>query len=325
MNKLRLLFGISIFLISSQIFAQTIGEANEAYNNGVMAVQDKDYETAIMEFNNCIRITKDLEDEKAVELKTKVEEKLPVIYYQQGKTLLVDKDYSEAIDALKEAREVAQDYNNDEYIKKSDDLLSKAYFYLGYSEVKAGNNDKAIELFNEAVKLDESFSKGYLGLAIAYKAKDDGANFKSNVDKSIELSKEQNDNSNEKTARKLGFRYYYNLAIKSKKSTKYDESVTNCKIALEYNPKSKNALYLLASSANEAGKYDETIAAVEKIVELSNGASEEALAKYNFELARAYEGQNKKDDACAAYKSASHGSYKESSEYAIKHRLKCPE
>ncbi len=107
------------------------------YKLGVTDYKEKNIEKAISEFENAIRIGKELNDPETVR---KAEETIPKLYYAQGNDLYKADDYDNALKSFNKAAEIAPDY-------------SRAYWGMGLAYNKLNETRKMKESFEKALEL----------------------------------------------------------------------------------------------------------------------------------------------------------------------------
>jgi tetratricopeptide (TPR) repeat protein len=114
--------------------------------------------------------------------------------------------------------------------------------------------------------------------------------------------------------------YQEGLAAYNKKS--YADAVAKLNEALSYGFKTKDLYYVLAVSDNSLKKYDEAIEAATAGLALDEQTNDK-MARYYCEVAKAYEGKKDIANACENYKKAAYGSTAQFSNDKIKNVLKC--
>lgn len=159
--------------------------------------------------------------------------------------------------------------NVDSKIQTYKDLIKK-----GENEYKNGNYLKAIEYFNEALKIKNDDYQAYQNLAFSYFAIDDGSTenyskIQKNAEKSIELNKYAID-----SYILLGQLYY--------KTKLYDKAKENFQKALAINPKNKDAIEGLLLSLIALEDYENAKKTAENLLERdpNNLLANQYLGKY---------------------------------------------
>ena len=141
----------------------------DAYNYRGNAYRDKkDYDRAIADYNQAIRLNPNNTD----------------TYFNRGVTYYDKKDYNRAIadweSVLKINPNHAYARNNLEAVKKQLNSNSSgspndadAYYNRGGAYAMKGDDDRAIEDFNQAIRLNPNYAKAYSGRGLLYVKKKD--------------------------------------------------------------------------------------------------------------------------------------------------------
>ncbi|MBV5342321.1 alkene reductase, partial [bacterium] len=87
------------------------------------------------------------------------------------------------------------------------------------------------------------------------------------------------------------------------KKKAYGEAAEKLNSSLAYDKNNKEVYYLLAVSNNNLKKYDESVVAADMGITLEEQTSIK-LARFYYEIAKAYEGKQDSQNACANYKKA---------------------
>lgn len=167
--------------------------------------------------------------------------------------------------------ETTKDNKIDEKLKSYNDLIKK-----GENEYKNGNYLKAIEYFNEAIKIKNDDYLAYQYLAFSYFSIDDGSTesyskIQKNAEKSIELNKDAID-----SYILLGQLYY--------KSKLYDKAKETFQKALSINPKKVEAIEGLLLSLIALEDYENAKKNAENLLERdpNNLLAYQFLGKYYY-------------------------------------------
>jgi tetratricopeptide (TPR) repeat protein len=106
------------------------------------------------------------------------------------------------------------------------------------------------------------------------------------------------------------------------KKKSYSIAVDKLNSSITYDKSNKEVYYLLAVSYNNLKKNDEAIAAANLGVALEEQTAIK-MARFYYEIAKAYEGKNDASNACENYKKAAVGTFAASANYQMKTVLKC--
>lgn len=315
---------LSIMPIS--LTAQSLEEAQKAYNAGVTANGEGNIEEAIAQFTTCIEaceyLVEEEEDEEAQTLLDQVGMVVPKLYLQLGTTQLSEKDMENGIANVYKAKEFAGNYGDDATLKKASALIPQVHYKVAASKYKAGKLDEAITELDKAIAADNNYGPAYYLKAVVYKKKGDDETFTSVAKAGIEACQRDNDKKMEKKTSELARKHFLKKGNDAKGVKNYTDAEKFLTQSLEFNGNNTTALYLLAQTYVASKKYDDAIDAGNKAVE-SETKGEEAKAKIYMVIAEAQVAKGDNTAACSTYKKAAVGQYAELANYKIQHELKC--
>ncbi len=301
---------------------QGINDAAEAYNNASQLAKD-DPVAAIASAKQSLAECEKLGDEGA-DIKSRVENLMPGLYFNVGNLLIKEKKYTQAITAFQEALKVSEQYKNAEFITKSKSMLPKLFSSVGSSYYKSSKFDKALEALNQAIVYDPDYAKAYYTMALVYKKMDDPVNFELTADKGLVAATNSKDNKTTALISKAANSYFLTEGTKALTAQKSANAVDMLTKALKYDPEAVDTYFYIASANNELKKFDEAIAASNKALEME-GVDQEKNAKHYYNLGMAFKGKGDKAAACEAFNKALFGQFKENAKYEIEHGIKCNE
>lgn len=315
-------------LIATPLFvnAQTLEEAQKAYNAGVTAKTDGNIEEAIAQFTTCATaceyLVEEEEDETAEELMYSVQAVIPGLYLKLGSDQLQAKQVSKGLENLYKAREVAETYGETDTKKKAEKYITQVHYKLGASKYKSGDFDAAHVELDKALAMNPNYVSAYYLKSVVYKKQEDDEALKATALKGMEVAGAKNDTKNKAKIANLAHGYFLKKGNEAKSGEKFDEAIMDLNTALEFDATDATTLYLLSATYLAKGDFDNAISSGETAVQSESGG-EEAKAKIYMIMAEA---QTKKGDtsaACATYKKAAVGQYAELANYRIEHELKC--
>ena len=323
-KKVATIFTIIFCACALNVAAQSAEEAYELYQNGIKAVETKDYETAINELSASLTMYEKMTDLEGIEgAETVIEsakQTLAQTYYAYGMDLYQEKNFDKALLRFKDAEEFARNNNND-------DIATKASNYIGRVSVSKASTtfaekqyDETITAADEALKIDDANETAYFWRGRAYKEKGDLDKMREDLDKCMELTK--NDEQKATTysnAAKIANTAYMSAGTDAIKNKKYNDAITHLETATTYPDLNANVYYYMASAYNLMSKWNDAITAANKALSMD---LKDPSATY-YELGKAYEGLGKKSDACTAYKKITAEQYKKVAEYQMQTVLKC--
>jgi tetratricopeptide (TPR) repeat protein len=322
--KKTLILAIAVIILTTfsgkNLFAQTKEDAGNAFN-AVLELSKTDLPGAIVKMQDVLKMTTALGSEGDT-LKMKVGTVLPVWQYNVGNNLIKEKKYNEAIKAFEKSDEFATTFSDANIKEKSESMLVKLYTNEGNNLLKAEKADEALVYLDKALKLDPDFSKAYFAKGQLYKKKGDNIKMQENMELAITSAKKSNDTVTENAAQNaIGLSLYQEGKTAFTKKA-YGDAVEKLNKALTYEYKNKELYYLLATSNNSLKKYDEAIDAATLGLAMEEQTAVK-MARFYYEIAKAYEGKKDTANACANYKKSAVGTFKSSADYQMKTVLKC--
>lgn len=321
-KTLILAFAITILTTFSgkTLLAQTKEDAGNAFN-AALELSKTDMAGAVVKMQDVIKMCA-IVGKDADSLKMKCTTVIPVWQYNVGNNFLKDKKYDQAKTAFEKSNEYAISYSDNNIKEKSESILSKLYVNDGNNLVKTQKYDDAIIYFEKALKFDPEYSKAYYANALAYKKKGDNVKMQENMDKAIASATKENDTITVNAAKNAVASSLYQEGAAAFKKKAYGEAAEKLNNSLAYDKSNKEVYYLLAVSNNNLKKYDESVVAANSGITLEEQTSIK-LARFYYEIAKAYEGKQDTQNACENYKKAAVGTFKASADYQMKTVLKC--
>ena len=321
-KTLILAFAVTILTTFSgkQLFAQTKEETGNAFN-AALELSKTDMAGAVIKMQDVLKMCSTV-GKDADSIKMKVETVLPVFQYNVGINLKNEKKTDQAITAFEKSDEFADKFKDSNIKEKTEIQLVILYTTKGSNLLKAEKADSAIMFVDKALKLNPDYSKAIFTKGQAYKKKGDNVKMVETMKLAITSASKTNDTVIIKAAKNnIGSSLYQDgLAAYNKKL--YTEAVNKLNESLSYGFKTKDLYYVLAVSDNSLKKYDEAIEAATSGLALDEQTNDK-MARYYCEIAKAYEGKKDIANACANYKKAAFGASAQFSNDKIKNVLKC--
>lgn len=312
---------VTIFFLGlSGLNAQTLDEARELFNQGAEAKNAGNDKEALQYFQDCLDICEELSYD-GDELRMKVEPLIPVLHYNIAMDHAKSKNYDQALKKMNTAKEVAEEYGNENIENKVLAYLPQLHYAMGGTLLKQKDLANAEFHYKKAIELDQTNHKAYYYLAYIAKKRGNNQQMIDFYKKVIEL--EDKNDKFVKSAKKSSLAYFLKAGQKAVSAKNYEEAAQNFESALQYGAEDdKNVQYYLAVSYNGLEKYSEAVDAAKKSIELETG-SEESKAKAYYELGKAHAGAGNTQEACDAYGNAMYGNFKQAAEYQRTQVLKC--
>ena len=321
-KTLILAFAVTVLTTFSgkYLLAQTKEDAGNAFN-AALELSKTDMAGAVVKMQDvlkmCATVGKDADT-----LKMKVATVLPVWQYNVGNNLLKEKNFDLALPAFEKSNEFALTFLDNNIKLKSEAQLVKLYTNKGNVLLKAEKADSAIINLDKALKLDPEYSKALFTKGQAYKKKGDNVKMQENMELAITSAAKINDTLTVKAAKSTIATSLYTDGKAAFTKKAYGEAVTKLNSALSYDYKNKELYYLLATSNNNLKKFDDAIASANLGLAMEE-QTKDKLARFYYEIAKAYEGKQDTQKACENYKKAAVGTFAASANYQMKTVLKC--
>ncbi|HNS18246.1 MAG TPA: tetratricopeptide repeat protein [Bacteroidales bacterium] len=317
---LRLLLAAVLIFSTLLISAQTKDDVINTYNDGV-ALANTNVEKAIEKFNLAHELALKVGVESD-DIKNLVETQLPALQIKYAAELYKAKNIKEAIPAYMLAAELAEKVGNAEIAAKANEIIPKLHFSLGNELYKSEKYDSALICFDQSLTYDSTYAKAYLSKGLIYKKQDNQEAMIAALDQAIVFGKLANDEKTATTAGNVIRDYLLVTGNKAVKAGNFQEALPLLVKSSTYGEPKPEVFYLLALCHNKDSQWDEAIKAAKQGIDLEN-ESNEAKAKFYYELGNAYIGKGENASACTAFKNALYGNYLESAKYQIETVLKC--
>ena len=323
-RKVTTIFTIIFCAWTMNVAAQSAEEAYDLYQKGIKAAEARDYEAAIKELTASLSMydgITDLEGLEGIEtVKEGAKQALAQTYYAYAMDLYQDKDFDKALELFKNTEGFAKNNNNDEIALKAAGYIVRVYVSKASAAFIDKQYDQTITAADEALKLDSDNEAAYLWRGRAYKEKGDLNKMKTDLDKCMELTKDDEQKATTySNAAKIAGAAYMSAGTDAIKNKKFSEAVTHLETATAYPEASANTYYYLAMAYNNLSKWNDALTAANKALSMD---LKDPSGTY-LEVGKAYEGLGKKDEACNAYKKITAEQYKKVAEYQMQTVLKC--
>ena len=317
---LALILTIITVFSGEAIYAQSKEEVATAFN-AALELSKTDMAGAVIKMQEVQKMCTAVGTE-ADSLKMKIAKVLPVWQYNVGNNLLKDKNFDGAIPAFEKSLDFAKSYSDVNIKEKAEAQLVKLYTNKGNVLLKADSADKALVYLDKALGFDPQYSKALFTKGQAFKKKGDNVKMQESMEMAIASAAKSNDTVTIKAAKSAIANNLYQDGKAAFQKKAYADAVTKLNGALSYDLKNKELYYLLAASNNNLKKFDEAIEAANTGLVMEEQTNDK-MARFYYEIAKAYEGKKDNANACANYKKAAFGTFKQSADYQIKTVLKC--
>jgi tetratricopeptide (TPR) repeat protein len=231
--------------------------------------------------------------------------------YNEGLTLLKDKNYEGALNTFLEAQDMAEKAGDEQTASKAENYAYRLFYNVGVGYVKEGDLEKALDYFQRGIDMEPSYYKNYKGRAIVYQREGDDAKAMEAFIETANIASE----SGELEERSKAIDQAEGFVAQAMQAEDYEKVIENGKLFLQFS-ETPMVHYYMSHAYNALGDYQNALAHADKALELDQG-SRASKAKIHFEKAEAYRNSGQFDQAKAAYAEAAYGEFKQRAEYMI--------
>ena len=310
---------VGFFLFSIIIFAQTVEDAGNKYNEANTAFQNKQYADAITLYKDALSMA-DAAGPDADELKGNIQKQLVNAYLKNGILLYKQKKYDASVESLKKGEALAKSTGDDAMATRIGGIIPKIYSSKGLSLVKQKKLDDALAAFKEAQAVNPNCVISFYGESVAYKDMGDMDKMMASADKAIELGSKNTKMSKYATkAQTVAAKALLAEATKELQIEHAETAIKYFKESFKYKPADAEAYYYMAIAYNKLKKYDDAIAVAKKSIEMNPNDKSDVY----FQLGLAYEGKGDTANACSTFKKVTTGDNVDAAKYEMTQKLKC--
>lgn len=319
---IRKIAGILLLMagLALTLNAQDKVEAINLFNQGVEQMKANDPK-ALETFEKCVAICEQIGD-SANDVKSKAISVIPDLHYKKAYNLLMtDKKVNESLLASKTALQVAEKYQDPNVTESIERLMIQSYSTMAQGYVSAKDNEKAIQAFDSILMINPEHAPSLYNKALMYRGLENTAKFTETIDLYLTKVKQAGDSANVEKANKLARDYFRVAGGKANQANKLSEALQHLNQALKYGS-DNNVHYQLASVYNKQKKFELAAENAQKGLSLDGTATQEAKAKYYYELGTAQAGLGRTNEACESLGNAMFGPFLQAAK-AQRTNLKC--
>lgn len=321
-SKARTLLTLAIIFITPVVFGQaTINDVKSSFNQAVQ-MEKFNFEAAINSYENVIELADEVGGEEATKIKEQAKGRIPKMYYEAAKEYAGKGDYDESVKMLESSIKGYEAVGNERAARRSQSTILKIRNVQGGAALKAGEYDKALGYFEDAIGRDPGYADGYLGKLLVYNEMEDGIKMEEIAEAGLRVADQERDHSTGGKIKQVMRGYYFNSAQKSMAAEDFAKAESNLSKAIEYGLNNAIVHYQLGLARNGQEKWEGAVEAFNKCLELETGDAE-YKAKIYFNLAVAYQELGQDANACRSYKKSLYGEFKEAAQYQIDNVLEC--
>ena len=284
MKKIFLML-VAAAMTALTVSAQDINQATENYNNGAMELQMGNKDAALGYFQTALTMAEALGDEGA-EIAANCKNTIPALMASIGKDLVKAEDFTNAIEQLKKAAEVAEAYGNAEVVEDVTTLIPQVLMSQAGNLLNAKDFAGAAAIYQQVVDADPANGMAALRLGMALGSLGKTAEAEAAYLQAVENGQEAN-------AKKQLSNMFVKQAAALLKAKNYQGAVD---AALKGNDYLENAtaMKVAGTAASQLKKNEDAIKYLEKYLELSPNAKDAAQMIYTIAATAQTMGNNAK-------------------------------
>ena len=284
MKKIFLML-VAAAMTALTVSAQDIAQATENYNNGAMELQMGNKDAALGYFQTALTMAEALGDEGA-EIAANCKNTIPALMASIGKDLVKAEDFTNAIEQLKKAAEVAEAYGNAEVVEDVTTLIPQVLMSQAGNLLNAKDFAGAAAIYQQVVDADPANGMAALRLGMALGSLGKTAEAEAAYLQAVENGQEAN-------AKKQLSNMFVKQAAALLKAKNYQGAVD---AALKGNDYLENAtaMKVAGTAASQLKKNEDAIKYLEKYLELTPNAKDAAQMKYTIAATAQTMGNNAK-------------------------------
>ncbi len=284
MKKIFLML-VAAAMTALTVSAQDINQATENYNNGAMELQMGNKDAALGYFQTALTMAEALGDEGA-EIAANCKNTIPALMASIGKDLVKAEDFTNAIEQLKKAAEVAEAYGNAEVVDDVKTLIPQVLMSQAGNLLNGKDFAGAAAIYQQVVDADPANGMAALRLGMALGSLGKTAEAEAAYLQAAENGQEAN-------AKKQLSNMFVKQAAALLKAKNYQGAVD---AALKGNDYLENAtaMKVAGTAASQLKKNEDAIKYLEKYLELSPNAKDAVQMKYTIAATAQTMGNNAK-------------------------------
>ena len=284
MKKIFLML-VAAAMTALTVSAQDINQATENYNDGAMELQMGNKDAALGYFQTALTMAEALGDEGA-EIAANCKNTIPALMASIGKDLVKAEDFTNAIEQLKKAAEVAEAYGNAEVVDDVKTLIPQVLMSQAGNLLNGKDFAGAAAIYQQVVDADPANGMAALRLGMALGSLGKTAEAEAAYLQAVENGQEAN-------AKKQLSNMFVKQAAALLKAKNYQGAVD---AALKGNDYLENAtaMKVAGTAASQLKKNEDAIKYLEKYLELSPNAKDAVQMKYTIAATAQTMGNNAK-------------------------------
>jgi len=272
-------------------FAQDLESVVNTFNAGLTAFNEKNYDTALAQFNTALEQATAL-GEEGEQVAANCKESIPTVLLQLGNQHAASSDYDTALDFYKQAIAKATEFGNESVADNANGQIGKVLNAKAGALLSAKEYDAAAEAYKAVLDADPANGAAWFRMGQALAAAD-------KADEAIEAFTKAAENGQEANAKKQLANIYLKKAVACQKDKDMKGMLENAQLSAENND-SANAQKLIGTAALSLKQNQVAAEAFEAYLALNPEATDKAQTIY--QIGTAYMGANNNSKACSYFK-----------------------
>ena len=272
--------------------AQDLASVVETFNAAATALNEKNYESALAQFNTALEQAAAL-GEEGEEVAANCKEYIPKVLLQLGKQAAEASDFDAAVENFNKAIDKALDFgNNDAAVAEAQKLIPQMLNAKAGALLNAKEYEAAAEVYKTIVAADAANGAAWFRMGQALAAAD-------KADEAVEAFTKAAENGQEANAKKQLANIYLKKAVACQKDKDMKGMLENAQLSAQNND-SANAQKLIGTAALSLKQNQVAAEAFEAYLALNPEAADKAQTIY--QIGTAYMGANNNGKACSYFK-----------------------
>lgn len=321
-KSLNALFLLVILGITQLTYGQTtINDVKSSFNQAVQ-MEKVNPEVAITSYEKVIELADEVGGTEADQIKGQAMTRIPKMYYESAKKYAGAKKYEKSVEMLDASIEGYKSIGDERSASRSLRTIVSIRNVQGASALNEGNYEEALGFYNDALQRDPNYTKAYLGKLLIYEEMENIDKMEEVAMMGLQVCDQERDNETAGDIKKVMRTHYFNDAQTAMAEKDYAKAENNLENTIKYGNNNVIVHYQMGLAQKGQEKWSEAVQSFTEALELETGGAEEKAQIY-FELGGAYQALGQNSEACAAYKNALYGEFKEAAQYQIENVLEC--
>ncbi len=321
-KSLNALFLLVFLGVTPVIYGQTtINDVKSSFNQAVQ-MEKINPEAAISSYEKVIELADEVGGDEADQIKGQALTRIPKMHYEAAKKHAAAKDYENSIKMLDASIEGFNAIGDQRSASRSQGTILSIRNVQGASALNEGQYTEALGFYDDALQRDPNYTKGYLGKLLIYDKMEDVDKMEEVAMMGLQVCDQEHDNRTAGDIKKVMRTHFFNDAQTAMAEKDYAKAESNLKSSIEYGNNNVIIHYQMGLAQKGQEKWSDAVQSFNEAIELETGGEEEK-AKIYFELGGALQALGQNAQACAAFKNALFGEFKEAALYQIDNVLEC--